>query len=276
MHPLYQGKLHEKIQTTRGSNIFAHTHTHISKWPELSHLAFETVTMSPQLTSLPQSDAIDPAPPSYGAPFTLAQAQQHISNSPVGSRITWHQAAPEGFLLASTNAKTWDVAVLAHCIWYFPSKSTLRRILHSLRGKVHRLCIAEYALHASSTAAVPHVLAALARGMLESHKVVSDENIRSPLSPRQMVEVAAEAGWVVGGESDMLVPELGLLDGHWEVGTVVSKHFVDEIEELQVDERVRDVLRSARDSAVAAVQMLRGDKIRTMDVWVGTLVPASQ
>ncbi len=52
------------------------------------------------------------------APFTLAQAQGHLSSGPIGGRIAFHRADPVTFLKDQAD-KTWDVAVLAHCIWYF-------------------------------------------------------------------------------------------------------------------------------------------------------------
>lgn len=59
-------------------------------------------------------DGVDPAPGDYGAPFTLDQAQEFLSESPVGSRISWHRDEPARFL-GRTEAK-WDAAVLAHSI----------------------------------------------------------------------------------------------------------------------------------------------------------------
>lgn len=216
-------------------------------------------------------DAVDPAAPDYGAPSTLGQAQGHLSGGPVGERITWHRADPVEFL-ASSEERKWDVAVLAHCIWYFKSASELSRVLAALQGRVDRVLIAEYALHASEREAVPHVLATVARAALEVHKTDSDANIQTPLSPAAVRELAGAEGWKFAGETTV-VPEGDLSDGYWEVGTVVSKGFVKEIEEGVQDERVKAILRSARDAVVAAVEGIGGvKKVRTMDVWVTTLV----
>lgn len=233
---------------------------------------------------------MDPAPPDYGSPYTLAQAQAHLSASPVGSRITWHRAAPEAFL-QQTQTQTWDVAVLAHCIWYFASPQVLASILGALRGRAAHVCVAEYALQATEPAAAPHVLAALATGLLESHKPESrsEANIRSPMGPSAIVGVAMEAGWTQqppptpndDGESSrsssssssggaIVVPRAGLLDGSWEVGFVVSEDFAQEIVEHISDNRVKVVLRSAQEATIAAVRQLEGGEraVRTMDAWV--------
>ncbi|KAK6086941.1 hypothetical protein SCUP234_02034 [Seiridium cupressi] len=199
-------------------------------------------------------DAVDPGALDYGAPFTLAQSQDYLSHSAVGDRISWHQATPEQFLKQTDEGEKWDVAVLAH----------------SLQGRVKRLCIAEYAMHATEKAAVPHVLAVLARSTLESFKEESSENVRSPFSPSRIKGIAEEATWEVIGDEHTLVPEPGLLDGSWEVGTVKSKGFAEEIRQSIDSLRVRLVVDTARDAVLAAVDNLKGEKVRTMDVWTAT------
>jgi hypothetical protein len=181
---------------------------------------------------------------------------------------------PEAFLGDMDKEGHWDAAVLAHCIWYFTSPSILGSILRKLKGRVDRVCIAEYAMYATEKAAVPHVLAVVARGHLEAHKEVSSQNVRTPWSPRAIKEIAREAGWVVNNE-DMLVPEVGLLDGSWEIGTVKSPRFLKEIEDHVQDERVKVVLETARDAVVTAVENLKGEKVRTMDVWVAAFEEAN-
>ncbi|KAI1318664.1 S-adenosyl-L-methionine-dependent methyltransferase [Xylariaceae sp. FL0255] len=212
-------------------------------------------------------DAVDPGALDYGAPFTLAQAQDHLSASPVGDRITWHQASPHDFLASGSN--TWDVAVLSHCIWYFASGDELKDILTILKGRVRKLCIAEYALHATEKAAIPHVLSVLARGNLECCKKNSSANIRTPLSPHDIKNAAQSSGWVFTRE-DFVIPEVGLLDGTWEVGTVVNEQFLKEVEDTVPSERIKTVITAARDATVAAVAALNGAKIQTMDVWVAS------
>ncbi len=218
-------------------------------------------------------DAVDPAPADYGAPFTLAEAQAFMSASEVGPRIAWYRATPEDFL-ASTKGE-WDVAILANCIWYFKNPDVLGGILRELRGRVRKLCLAEYAMRASTAEAVPHLLAALARGTLECHKVVSKANIQTPLAPRAIREIAERVGWQVAAESE-LVPAAELLDGIWETGTVVGPRFLEEIENSTADERVKVLLQSAREATINAAEAIGGaKKVRTMDVWLAEFVPAA-
>ncbi|KAK5656394.1 hypothetical protein OQA88_4775 [Cercophora sp. LCS_1] len=220
--------------------------------------------------------ALDPAPPDYGRPFTLAQAQSHLSSGPLGSLITFHQADPITYLSSHPTEK-WDIAVLMHCIWYFPTPTTLLDILIALKGRVRKVCIAEWALQATEPAATGHVLAAIARATFEAHRTGSGENIQTALSPEGIKSVVAQAGWKVESEG-VVVPEKGLEDGFWEAGTVVSKEFLEDMEREVGDDRVKAVLRSARDATVAAARMAGGEGargahgVRSMDVWTATLV----
>lgn len=216
-------------------------------------------------------DAVDPGPRDYGAPFPLGQAQDHLSASAVGGRIAWHRADPVDYLGGD---QTWDVAVLAHCIWYFDRTETLGQILRCLRGRVTRVLVAEYALRASVAAARPHVLAAVARASLEAHSASSQANIRCMASPRVIKAVAAAERWALEAE-DHVVPDAGLLDGHWEAGAIRSAGedgWDREIEQAGIREpRVVTMLSSSRDAVVNAMDELEaGEKTRTMDVWVGS------
>ncbi|KAF3927922.1 hypothetical protein ABW20_dc0107175 [Dactylellina cionopaga] len=211
-------------------------------------------------------DAVDPAPPDYGSPFTLAQAQEFMSASEVGPRISWHRATPEEHLQGNEGDK-WDVAVLAHCIWYFQDEEMLKSILRALKGRVKRICVAEYAFKASNPLAVPHLLAAIARGTLEAHKTESIENIRTPLSPAAIKAIAKIEGWVIGQERE-IIPE-NAPDGAWEAGSTLSDDFLQEVD-MTDNRRIKSVLYSAREATKAAVEAIGGiANVETMDVWSG-------
>ena len=211
-------------------------------------------------------DAVDPGPPDYGAPYTLAQAQAHVSASPVGDRIAWHNAEPIDFLTRS-GGKKWDFVVLAHCIWYFASPETLAAMLSALKGRADALLVAEYALTAAERAAVPHVLASIARASLTAHNKASSENIRCLLSPSSIKDAAQASGWRLDNEG-IIVPNDGLLDGSWETSSVKNKAFLKEVDAHIADPAVKAMLKSSRDAVIAALAALNGEKARTMDVWV--------
>lgn len=211
-------------------------------------------------------DAVDPASPGYGSPFTLAEAQGHLSATEIGSRITWHNSDPTEFL-AQNPDKRWDYVVFAHCIWYLDSPEVLSDMLNALKGRVRSVLVAEYALKATKRDAEPHLLAAIARASLEAHNKESTANIRCLLAPSGIKEAAQEAGWTLDGETNV-VPEPPLLDGHWETSTVRGKSFCAEVDQYIQDARVRTMLKSSRDAVITAAAAMEGKRVLTMDVWV--------
>ena len=211
-------------------------------------------------------DAVDPGPPDYGSPFTLAQAQAHLSAGPIGNRISWYNAEPVKFL-SDNPEKKWDFVVLAHCIWYFDGPDTLDNMLVALKGRAAKLLVAEYALTAREKAAVPHVMAAIARATLEAHNKGTEANIRCLLGPLNIKEAAVKCGWTIENE-EIVVPDVALLDGAWEIGTVKSKWFLEEIDKHITDVTLKTTLLSAREAVIGAVGLLDGEKVKTMDVWV--------
>jgi SAM-dependent methyltransferase len=215
-------------------------------------------------------DAVDPAPLDYGSPWTLGEAQAHISKSEIGDRVSWHQATPLDFLKDVPEGK-YDAAVLVHSSWYFSSPAELKDTFAMLRGRAKRLCIAEYALSATEKAAVPHVLTAFARASLEIYNPDSEANIRNAFSPKALRDMAEESGWRMVSDR-RIVPGEALEDGKWEVGSVLKEGFLAEVAESVKDKRVRIVLESMREAVKAAVNNLdEGQKVRTMDVWVAGL-----
>lgn len=212
-------------------------------------------------------DAFDPASPDYGAPFTLRQAQEHISKGPMGSRITWFNQDVSEYI-ANNAAVTWDYIVFCHSLWYFDSPDRVQKLLQSLSGR-GTLLIAEYALQATEPSAVSHVLAVIARASLEAQKKSSEENVQSLLGPRELKHMVEEKGWTLR-EEKTVVPGKGLLDGSWEVSTVKGEGFLKEIEEGVESPRHRLVLRSARDAVLSAVKLHESERVRTMDVWVAS------
>lgn len=218
--------------------------------------------------------AIDPAPLDYGSPFTLGQAQDHLSSGPLGPRITWVQADPIEFLnseLASDDPKPkYDVAILAHSLWYFDSSVQVLDTLRAAAARAHRVCIAEYALSASEPAAVPHVFAALAQAALGAFNPYSTANIRTILSPTRIKELAAMVNLQHQKES-LIVPHSNYWDGRWETNMVKDKAFETEINDLIADEKQSSAVRALRDATIASLGNLgEGVKIRTMDVWIAS------
>ncbi|RYP49616.1 hypothetical protein DL768_004737 [Monosporascus sp. mg162] len=125
-------------------------------------------------------------------------------------------------------------------------------ILRTLKGRVKGQCVAGYALHATERAAVPHVLAVLARAMVEGYKSGSDENVKTPAGS-SFIKVSTErAGWTLPEETN-IVPAPELLDGSLETSTAASRHFEEEIEQVVAKGRMRVVVQTTREATLAAV-----------------------
>ena len=210
-----------------------------------------------------------------GTPFNLQQTHAHLRASAVGDRITFHRTDPLDFLSSATDA-VYDVAVLAHCIWYFAKPSIVVDTLKALSVRAKRICIAEYALVASSPSAFPHVLAALAHASLECRKTEGKNNICTALTPKRIKEMATEAGLVLVEEGVLNAPAK-MLDGQWEVSSVLGKVFEEELSVVK-DEGERSVVEALRYATRASKEALAqtGMKVTTMDVWHGVFVTTTQ
>lgn len=210
-----------------------------------------------------------------GAPYTLGQAQGHISQGPLGRQITWIQQAPLDYLssLPTSENKAFDATVLAHCLWYFPSPALILSTFRALKQHSKRLLLAEWSLVATHPSAQPHVLAALTQAALECRKPKSVSNVRTVLSPKRLTELALAAGWQLESETRVPCGE-GLGDGGWEVSACLSSSFEREVEEKVSDERERAVVLASRDACEASLEGVEGGRkgVRAMDVWVASFV----
>ncbi|KAF1848779.1 SAM-dependent methyltransferase [Cucurbitaria berberidis CBS 394.84] len=229
-------------------------------------------------------EAVDPAELDYGAPYTLGQAQDHISQGPLGRRITWVHQSPLDYLSSlpspsstssppASESKTFDATVLAHCLWYFPSPSLILSTFRALKQHSKRLLLAEWSLVATHPSSQPHVLAALTQAALECRKPKSDSNVRTVLGPKRITELALAAGWQLESETHVQGGE-GLLDGQWEVSACLSSSFEKEVEERVSDERERGVIIASRDACEASLEGVQGGRkgVRAMDVWAARFV----
>jgi hypothetical protein len=130
------------------------------------------------------------------------------------------------------------------------------------------LLIAEYALNATQHAAIPHVMAAFTRAVLDAHSRDTEANIRCLLGPKSIKHAAkSAANWEVAEET-FVIPNEGVQDGQWEVSTIVSSRFLMEIDNSITEETLKAALCSLRDAVIEAVGRLGAGKVRTMDVWV--------
>ncbi|KAJ4289569.1 hypothetical protein N0V90_010898 [Kalmusia sp. IMI 367209] len=218
--------------------------------------------------------AVDPAELDYGDPYTLGQAQHHISQGPLGRRISWVHQSPLDYLSSipspsASDSKGFDATVLAHSLWYFSSPSLILSTFRALKQHSKRLLLAEWSLVATHPSAQPHVLAALTQAALECRKPKSVSNIRTVLGPKRLTELALAAGWQLESETRVQSGE-ELSDGQWEVYACLSSSFEKEVEEQVSDERERGVVLALRDACEASLEGVQGGwkGVRGMDIWI--------
>ncbi|KAL8280438.1 hypothetical protein RQP46_007086 [Phenoliferia psychrophenolica] len=182
--------------------------------------------------------AVDPAPLTYGGPWTLGQAQDYLSASPLGPRITWVEADPIAYLTANPNAR-FKVALLCHSVYYFASPALLRQTLSTLARHAERVVISEYALATTTPSAHAHVLAVLTEASLECRKPSSVSNVRTVVSPATLKRVAAEVGLILDSEG-IVIPRKELQDGGWELEAVMDDGFPKQVEANVKEEREKE------------------------------------
>jgi ubiquinone/menaquinone biosynthesis C-methylase UbiE len=225
-----------------------------------------------------QITAIDPAPTDYGTPETLGHAHERIKAYDIGANINFHQASPIEFL-HNARSEEYDVVVLCHCLWYFGSTAEVKRTLGAVRRKAKRLCVAEWGLNASTAGAQAHLLAALARATYEAHIPDSKQNIRTPVSPAAIKNLAAEVGWNLQSEKT-IYPGKELEDAAWEINMLLGvdkgsgeNRFLQRARREVKEERIITVLESMLESVKSAIETAGGkDGVSCMDVWIGTFV----
>jgi hypothetical protein len=223
-----------------------------------------------------------------GSPLTVEQAQTNIlSKKELQPYLEFKLNQP----LETVLNTPYDIAVLLHCIYYFPDPSILLSTLKQLHDtSVDRVCLAEYALQASNQNQQAHVLAVLAEQALEMFKNGEGTgNVQCVLSPKEIKRIAAEAGWKVEKE-EIITPALDLQDGRWEVGHVCAEEWVNEVDHTlaKLDRDIKKEkgwLTAARDAVVEAREVLvrqqekgwngkPGQLVATMDVWCAGFIRA--
>ncbi len=202
-----------------------------------------------------------------GAPYTLGQAQGHISQGPLGKHITWVQQSPLDYLSSlpapsptsspPINACTaFDATVLAHSLWYFFSPALVLSTFQAIKQHSKRLLLAEWSLVATHPSAQPHVLAALTQAALECRRPqgsISNRNVRTVLGPKRLTELALAAGWQLESETSLQCEER-LPSGQWEVSACLSPSFEREVEEGVSDERERTAVFALQDACKASLE----------------------
>lgn len=188
--------------------------------------------------------------------------------------MTFIRASPSDYLSNLTELDDpYTHVVLFHSLWYFASPSIFPTILRNLQAHITsdaNLCIAEYALQASSLNAVPHVLAALAQTALEAGGIEeSERNVRTVVGPEWIKEETQKQGWVVKDEM-VVIPPRKMADGRWEVESAMGDEFKKGLEEVaERDEQLGGVLKGMREAVRMAIEVVGGcmRDVEPMNIW---------
>lgn len=223
---------------------------------------------------------IDPGSPDYGSPTTLAQSQGYISKSRLGPRITFQRADAPSFLSSLDASTTFDAATLCHSLWYFDSRATVQSLFTALAsGSVRRVLLAEYTGIARTPEQKPHELAAQVQVQFHHARLRGEgeaardkeivPNVREALLPAEIVREAEAAGWRVASEGVVEAPK-GMLDGKWEVATVLDSAFMGQLMSFGVRGTTAEMLNMVQEIRGLKDGLTReGKDVATMDVaWV--------
>ena len=230
----------------------------------LAHMVAASSTASP-LESVSKKEgkvlALDPAPLTYGTPYTLGQSQGHVSRSRIGPVIEWIQRDPVEYLTENKRLEV-NFIVIAHALFYLESELYLEKLLAAIQAKAKeenglknvKLLVAEWSMRHSTPKAEAHVQAVLAQSQLP----LRDGNVRTLVTPERFKTLAQQFGLGIERENWIVSPDID--DASWEVKaatTLRAKRGVDD-EVTKHLNRVEEVLGEDVD---------RNGRLATMDVW---------
>lgn len=185
--------------------------------------------------------ATDPANPNYGSPITIGEAANFLSNSRLGSRISFHFNSnicdPQFFL----THELFDFVVLAHCSYYFDSRENLLNTFVSAKKWAKTLCFSEWDVVASNMQQISHLLAIFIQGQVEAFKLESTANIRSPFSKQEVESLLDKSGWII--TDDFKIDSLQMQEYvTWEVAICLER-LLEETNQLKIPKKLYDTIR---------------------------------
>ncbi|WPG97753.1 Hypothetical protein R9X50_00053400 [Acrodontium crateriforme] len=207
--------------------------------------------------------AIDPAPLDYGSPFTLEQAQGHLSKTLLGHSIEWIQADPMEASTKQPAVASAGMYILAHSSFYLKSKEYFSQLLRHLAisgdsSRPKKLLFAEWGMRVSVAEAEPHLLAVRAQELLP----LPSGNIQTVVPPSEVKLLAEAAGWKV--EKEVWIESPKMDDGRWEV--FAAKRLRDEQYKMMAS-NVKELL-DEMEKKVTELEV----PVQCMDVWTCVFV----
>ncbi len=213
--------------------------------------------------------AVDPIEPDKGTP-PIGRAQAHVKASPVGAQIDFVRTDGASYLKETT--EKFDYIIFPHTVWYFSKPAVLKEIISLAVGKASTVLIAEFAIAPCRPEAVPHLLTVLATNALESFRdETSWRNQRCGLTPKQIISEVVGAGWALSEQKVVVTPDEYKYG--WREATMILNrpYYVDDVKELDVNEKTKSMLFGMREALAASMEMLPGgmEVMRNLDAWAG-------
>jgi len=163
---------------------------------------------------------VDIAHPDYGTPITVGDSATHLMNSPLGNRIEMRFETNVLDRSVTFTDQEFDHVVLSHCTWYFESMNQVEQVLTAVQPWAAQLCFAEWDLTPRSAEQLPHLLAVLMQGEIETAGTRGNGNIRTPFSRQALNRALDRTGWSVSTERSL--HGTALQDADWEI--TAAKH----------------------------------------------------
>lgn len=182
-----------------------------------------TVVLADAVSDQGRVHAVDIASSDYGAPFTLKEATDYISNTAIGERITF---SFETDITEETFTGKYDVAILSHSLFYFPNEEALVHLFKKLKTIARRICVADWDLTVTSPTQVAHAHAIIIQVLFAEYKQ-SEANIQTTITRSNIEHLLLVAGWKINHSTTVDASDLD--DAKWEIA--YSNHLsLDELE----------------------------------------------
>lgn len=166
--------------------------------------------------------AIDPAPGTYGAPTTLADARLKLLSEFPAENIKIDFETDVFSLPYDDEKAVFDYVVLSHCSWYFSSADLLLNTLIKARKYARKLRFAEWDTRINNLQQFAHYQAVMLQAYCNSFMEVKDSNIKTLFTYFDLLNILQRAGWTT--RETTTIDSSYLQDGRWELMITLEEY----------------------------------------------------